>query len=117
MTTIDRAMFGATHIGKGCKFDNLVQIGHNNTIGAYSMFAAHVGISGSCTIGSGVIMGGKAGVADHITIGDGAVLVAGASTMHDVPAGERWSGVPAKPIRQHMREVAMIRRLGTQKKK
>ncbi|MBL4871605.1 MAG: UDP-3-O-(3-hydroxymyristoyl)glucosamine N-acyltransferase [Robiginitomaculum sp.] len=115
-TTIDRAMFGETKIGDGCKFDNQVQIGHNNTIGPNCMFAAHVGISGSCVIGARVIMGGKAGVADHINIGDGASLAASAGTMHDIPAGEMWSGSPALPIRQHMRQVSAIRKLVRQKK-
>lgn len=110
-TTIDRAMFGDTSIGDGCKFDNLVQIAHNNKIGPNCMFAAQVGIAGSCDIGAGVVMGGKVGVADHIVIGDGVSLAAHAATMHNIPAGEVWSGVPAMPIRQHMRTVSAIRKL------
>ncbi len=117
LTTIDRAMFGDTKIGDGCKFDNLVQIGHNNNIGAHCMFAAHTGISGSCNIGNGVVMGGKAGVADHITIGDGAILAANSATMHNIPAGEIWSGYPALPVRQHMRQVSALRKLVSPKKK
>ncbi len=116
-TTIDRAMFGDTVIGNGCKFDNLVQIAHNNKIGDNCLFAAQVGIAGSCDIGSGVVMGGKAGVADHIKISDGATLAAHASTMHNIPEGEVWSGVPAMPIRQHMRSVSAIRRLTRKKVK
>lgn len=114
-TTIDRAMFGETQIGNGCKFDNLVQIAHNNIIGPNCMFAAQVGIAGSCNIGAGVIMGGQAGVADHIMIGDGATLAANGATMHNIPAGEMWSGCPALPIRQHMRTVSVIRRLAKKK--
>jgi UDP-3-O-[3-hydroxymyristoyl] glucosamine N-acyltransferase len=116
-TTIDRAMFGTTEIGSGCKFDNLVQIAHNVIIGSNSIFAAHVGISGSCTIGKNVIMGGKAGIADHINIGDNAALAAGSSTMKDVPQGEVWSGFPAQLLRQHMREVATLRKLAKPNKK
>lgn len=108
---IDRAMFGETKIGSGCKFDNLVQIGHNCVIGDNCMFAAHAGISGSCTIGNNVVCGGRAGTADHLTIGDGAMLAANAGLMHDVPAGEVWSGIPAQPIRQHMKEIARIRKM------
>lgn len=115
--TIDRAMFGDTRIGDGCKFDNLVHIAHNVQIGAHSMFAAHVGIAGSTVIGSGVMIGGMAGVSDHITIGDGAVLSGASSTMHDVPAGEVWSGFPALPIRQHMRQIGILRKLSGAKEK
>lgn len=116
-TTIDRALFGNTTIGDGCKFDNMVHIAHNTHIGPNCMFAALVGIAGSCNIGAGVIMGGKAGVPDHITIGDGATLSAGAMTMHNIPAGEMWGGTPAVPMRDYMRQVSGIRKLGRKKKK
>ncbi len=117
LAAIDRAMSGDTKIGDGCKFDNLVQIGHNNKIGSHSMFAALTGISGSCNIGNGVVMGGQAGVADHIKIGDGARLAANAGLMHNIPAGEMWSGYPAMPVRQHMRQVSILRKLNNPGKK
>lgn len=114
-TTIDRAMFGATVIGDGCKFDNLVQVAHNVKIGTNCVFAAHVGLSGSCNIGNNVVMGGRVGIPDHINIGDGAVMAANSATMRDIPPGETYSGVPAVPIREHMRQISALRKL-TQKK-
>ena len=39
-TTIDRATVGSTLIRRGVKLDNMVHIGHNCEIGAYSRFAA-----------------------------------------------------------------------------
>src|SRR5262245_14820951 len=47
-TTIDRGASRDTMIGEGTKIDNLVQIGHNVTIGRHCLIAGHVGISGSC---------------------------------------------------------------------
>ena len=117
LTTIDRAMFGNTSIGDGTKLDNSIQIAHNVKIGRHCTFAAHSGISGSVTIGDGVIMGGKVGIPDHITVGDGATLAAMANPMRNVPAGEVWSGTPAVPIREHMRQISYLRRMAKAKPK
>ncbi|WP_017930593.1 UDP-3-O-(3-hydroxymyristoyl)glucosamine N-acyltransferase [Robiginitomaculum antarcticum] len=115
-TTIDRGMLGTTEIGARSKIDNLCQIGHNTLIGEDCMFAAHTGISGSCEIGNRVAMGGGVGLADHITIGDNVILAAMAGVMKSVPADEVWSGFPAKPLRQHMREIAILSRMARPKK-
>lgn len=110
-TTIDRGALTDTIIGEGTKIDNLVQIGHNVTIGRHCAIAGQVGISGSVAIGDFVMLGGGVGIADHLTIGDGAQLAAGAGLMHDIPARQRWSGFPAQPMKDHMREVNTIRQL------
>jgi len=115
-TCIDRGFLGDTTISDDVKIDNLVQIAHNCEIGAGTMIAAHTGISGSCKVGKNVRMGGAVGLADHINVGDGAQLAAAAGVMHDVPAGEIWSGVPAQPIRDHMRMISATRKLIAKKK-
>jgi len=114
---IDRGQIGDTIIGNDVKIDNLVQIAHNCVIGDGTVIAGHVGISGSCIVGKGVQMGGSVGIADHMTIGDGASIAARAGVMHDIPAGEVWSGVPAMPIRDHMRLVSATRKLIQKPKK
>ena len=116
-TMVDRGMLGDTIIGKGTKIDNLSQIAHNTVIGENCMIAGHAGISGSVTVKDNVLMGGRVGIADHLTIGRGARLAASTALMHDVPDGETWSGYPAKPIRQHMRETAILKRMATKPKK
>jgi UDP-3-O-[3-hydroxymyristoyl] glucosamine N-acyltransferase len=105
---IDRGAFDDTVIGENTKIDNLVQIAHNVRVGRNCVMAAHTGISGSVTIGDGAQFGGRAGIADHLTIGAGARIAAAAGLMHDVPPGETWGGVPARPIRQWMRETAWL---------
>ena len=108
---IDRGSLDDTVIGEGTKIDNMVQIAHNVRIGRNCAIAAHAGISGSVTIGDGVMLGGRAGVADHLTIGDGAIIAAASGVMTDVPAGARYCGAPAKPLREFFREVATLRAL------
>ena len=44
--TIDRGALGPTHIGKGTKVDNLVQIAHNVSTGENCLVVAQAGIAG-----------------------------------------------------------------------
>jgi UDP-3-O-[3-hydroxymyristoyl] glucosamine N-acyltransferase len=105
---IDRGAYEDTIIGESTKIDNLVMIGHNCVIGRNCLMAANTGISGSVTVGDNVIFGGKAGIGDHIRIGEGARVAAGAGVLSDIPAGETWSGYPAKPLRQFLRETIWL---------
>ncbi len=105
---IDRGAYDDTVIGENTKIDNLVMIAHNCVIGRNCLLAAFTGISGSCIVGDNVIFGGQAGVGDHIRIGAGARVAGGAGVLADIPAGETWSGYPAKPIRQSLREAVWL---------
>jgi len=116
-TCVDRGQLDDTVLGDDVKIDNLVQVGHNVKIGDGTVIAGHVGIAGSCTIGKNVQLGGNAGLVDHISVGDGASVAARAGVMHNIPAGEVWSGVPAMPIRDHMRLISATRKLVPPKKK
>lgn len=107
-TCIDRGAYADTVIGENSKIDNLVMIGHNCVLGRNVLMAAHTGISGTVMVGDNVMFGGQAGVGDHITIGKGARIAAGAGVLADVPAGETWSGYPAKPLRQSLREAVWL---------
>jgi UDP-3-O-[3-hydroxymyristoyl] glucosamine N-acyltransferase len=113
---IDRGAYDDTVIGENSKIDNLVMVGHNCVIGRNALMAAHTGISGSVTVGDNVMFGGRAGVGDHLTIGEGARIAAGGGVLQDVPPGETWSGYPAKPIRQFLRETVWLARQATRKK-
>lgn len=110
-TTIDRATTSATVIGRGTKIDNQVHIAHNVTIGEHCIIAGKVGISGSCRIGNRVVLAGQVGLADHVSIGDGAVVLARAAVLNDLPAGGTYSGIPAHPHREDLRELAAARKL------
>lgn len=116
-TTIDRGALDDTVVGEGTKIDNLVQIGHNVRIGRHCAIAAQAGISGSVTIGDGVMLGGRVGIADHVSIGAGAQVAAGSGLMHDVPAGERWAGFPAKVATEFFREVYTLKKLTGDRKR
>ncbi|WP_295812804.1 UDP-3-O-(3-hydroxymyristoyl)glucosamine N-acyltransferase [uncultured Nitratireductor sp.] len=116
-TTVDRGALVDTVIGQGTKIDNLVQVAHNVRIGRGCVIAGNCGLSGSVTLGDFVMLGGRVGIADHIHIGTGAQLAASSGVMNDVPAGERWAGSPAQPMREAFRELAALRGLVDGKKK
>ena len=110
-TTIDRGSIDDTVIGAGTKIDNLVQVGHNVRIGRLCLIMAQVGIAGSARLGDGVVIAGQAGLGGHITIGDRARIAGQSGVFGDVPAGETWSGYPARPHRQSLRASAAMLRL------
>jgi len=110
-TTIDRGSIDDTVIGAGTKIDNLVHIAHNVRIGRLCLIMAQVGVAGSVHIGDGVILAGQVGLAGHATIGDRARIAAQAGVFGDVPAGESWSGYPARPHRQSLRASAALLRV------
>lgn len=109
---VDRGSVDDTIIGAGTKVDNLVMIAHNVRIGRLCFLASQVGIAGSARIGDGVQLGGQVGVGGHLTIGAGASLAGRAGVYGDVPAGEVWSGFPARPHREQLRAQAAMLRLG-----
>lgn len=110
-TTIDRGSIDDTVIGAGSKIDNLVQIGHNVRVGRLSLIAAQVGIAGSARLEDGCVIGGQVGIAGHHTIGARARLAAQAGAFGDIPAGETWSGYPARPHKEALRAQAALFRL------
>ncbi|HEY0124007.1 MAG TPA: UDP-3-O-(3-hydroxymyristoyl)glucosamine N-acyltransferase [Rhizobium sp.] len=111
-TTIDRGGLSDTVIGEGTKIDNLVQIGHNVTIGRRCIIVSQSGVAGSSVLGDGVVLGARVGVSDHAVIGAGAMLAARSSVVGEVPPNVRWGGSPAKPIKQFFRELFEVERLG-----
>ncbi len=110
-STIDRGGIRDTVVGEGTKIDNLVQIGHNVLVGRHCLLVSQVGISGSSVVGDYAILGGQVGISDHVTIGEGAELAAKSGVALDIPAGQRWGGSPAMPVRDWMRSYAMLRRM------
>jgi UDP-3-O-[3-hydroxymyristoyl] glucosamine N-acyltransferase len=108
---VDRAALSETRIRRGTKIDNLVQIGHNVTVGEHSIICGQVGIAGSATIGRGVTLAGQVGVADRMAVGDGATVTAQAGVMADVASGAVVSGMPAERHADFLKREAAADRL------
>ena len=110
-TCIDRSTLGATCIGKDSKLDNLVQIGHNVSLGEQCLIISQVGIAGSTKVGDRVTMAGQAGIAGHLTIGDDVTIGAQAGVPQDIPAGVTGSGNPFTDSRIYMRNLVLLPKL------
>ena len=113
-TTIDRGALEETRIARGTKLDNLIHIGHNCSIGRNVVIAAQTGISGSSTVGDGAILGGQVGMGDHALVGPGVILGGQAGILPKkklLGPGIVFWGTPAKPVRQYLKELAMLARL------
>ncbi|HEX4231023.1 MAG TPA: UDP-3-O-(3-hydroxymyristoyl)glucosamine N-acyltransferase [Bryobacteraceae bacterium] len=110
---IDRAALGVTRIGKGTKLDNLVHIAHNCTIGEHVVIAAQAGLSGGVVIGDYAFVGGQTGMGDKAHIESKAIVAAksGILTKAKVRAGEPVWGIPARPLRQYLKNLALVAKL------
>jgi UDP-3-O-[3-hydroxymyristoyl] glucosamine N-acyltransferase len=117
-STVDRGALKETRIGRGTKIDNLVHIGHNCEVGEDVIVVALTGISGSCTVGRGAVIAGQVGIGDHAHIGPGVILggqagvLSGKSVTNEglKPGTVLW-GTPARPLKQVLRELAVVARL------
>jgi UDP-3-O-[3-hydroxymyristoyl] glucosamine N-acyltransferase len=111
-TTVDRGSLRDTVIGNGVRLDNLIQVGHNVTIGEHTAAAAFVGISGSTEIGRRCTLGGAAGFAGHLTIADDVHVTGMAMVTHSLrEPGSYSSGIPAISSREWRRNVARFQHL------
>jgi UDP-3-O-[3-hydroxymyristoyl] glucosamine N-acyltransferase len=110
---IDRAALGVTRIGRGTKLDNLVHVAHNCIIGEHVVVAAQTGFSGSVTVGDYAVIGGQVGIGEKARIESRAIVggKAGVLTSATVHAGEPVWGIPARPLRQHLKGLAHINKL------
>jgi len=113
---VDRAAMGKTWIKRGVKTDNLIQIGHNVTIGEDTVIVAQVGIAGSTEVGNRVALGGQVGVIGHIKIGDGAMVGAQSGVGQDVAPGQVISFRRSVAHREWLRTQAVMPKLPEMKR-
>jgi UDP-3-O-[3-hydroxymyristoyl] glucosamine N-acyltransferase len=117
-STIDRGALAETRIRRGVKIDNLVHVGHNCDVGEDVILVALTGISGSSSVGKGAILAGQVGIGDHARVGPG-VILGGQSgvfngktvTNEGLLPGTVLYGTPARPLKQVLREQAVLARL------
>ncbi|MFM0435294.1 UDP-3-O-(3-hydroxymyristoyl)glucosamine N-acyltransferase [Paraburkholderia strydomiana] len=111
-TTIDRGAMADTIIEECVKIDNLVQIGHNCKVGAYTVIAGCAGIAGSTTIGRHCMIGGAVGIAGHVTLGDYVIVTAKSGVSKSLlKPGMYTSAFPAVNHADWNKSAALLRNI------
>lgn len=110
-TTIDRARFSTTRIGKGSKIDNLVQIAHGVTLGEVNCIVSQVGIAGSSTTGKNVIVGGQAGITGHVSVCDYAAIAGRTSVTKSISKPGQYRGTPMSTLSTYNRKQVHLRNI------
>ncbi len=82
--SVDRGGIEDTVIGDGCKFDNMVHVGHNVKIGKNVIIAGQSGVAGSTIIGDNCLIGGACAISDHLVLPANSI-VAGGTGMRTSP--------------------------------
>jgi len=92
-TCIDRGALDDTVIEDGVKLDNLIQIGHNVSIGAHTAMAGCVGVAGSANIGAHCTVGGGAVVLGHLSLADGVHISAASVVTRSIRVPGHYTGM------------------------
>ena len=110
-STVDRGTLGSTRIHSQVKIDNLVQVGHNCTLGEGSVLCGCAGMAGSSSLGRFVVLGAQAGISNQVHVGDYAKLAAYTGAAKDVEPNAELAGVPARPMSDQYKILAMQNKL------
>ena len=85
-------------LGEGVIVNHGAVIDHDCMIGAWAHIAPGARLGGAVAVDEGALVGAGSTVLRNLRVGAHATLGAGAVALADVPAGQAWAGVPARPI-------------------
>ena len=93
----------AVQIGKHAVVMPNVTLTHDCILEDYATICAGVSLGGNVLVRSRAYVGMNACARERIVIGSDATLGMGAALIEDLPAGEMWGGIPARPLRSPKR--------------
>jgi UDP-3-O-[3-hydroxymyristoyl] glucosamine N-acyltransferase len=110
-TCVDRGALGNTIIKEGAKIDNLVHIAHNVVIGRHCAIIANAMLGGSVVIADYSWVAPSASILNQVSIGKKVTVGMAAVVTKNIPDGETWAGVPAKPLKEFIETQKAIKNL------
>ena len=110
-TCVDRATMGSTIVHKGVKLDNLIQIAHNDEIGANTVMAAQAGVAGSAKVGEWCVIAGQVGITGHLTVGNHVILGPQSGIISSIKDNSRLIGSPPMEEKPFFKSQAVLRKL------
>lgn len=104
---IDRGTLSDTIIYDNVKIDNLVHVGHNVRIDENCLVIAQAMLAGSCHIERNAYIAPGVLVMNQITVGENSFAGMGTVILKDVPPNKVVIGVPAKVLRDNVKEESL----------
>jgi len=98
-STVEIGALGATVISKGCKVDDLVQIGHNTLIGKNTLITANTVICGGAVIGEECWIAPNSVVKEKIKVGNRVTIGLGSVVIRNIEDDLVVAGIPAVPLK------------------
>lgn len=86
-----------------------VALTHDDVLQDFATVCAGVALGGGVVVGRAAYLGMGSSVRERTVVGAGATLGMGAVLLNDLPAGETWAGVPARPLRTSHEQKVTIR--------
>jgi sugar O-acyltransferase (sialic acid O-acetyltransferase NeuD family) len=77
-----------------------VVVTHDGQVDDYATLCAGVSLGGGVRVGEAAYLGMNSSVRERLRVGERATLGMGAVLLHDLPAQQTWTGVPARPMRR-----------------
>ncbi len=113
LCSIDRGVTADTVIGRGTKFDNHCQVGHDTRIGKNCLIGAFAAIAGVTVIEDDVILWANVSVNKDIVIGKGVQILATSAVDKSIPGspGKTYMGAPAVEVREHWKRHVALKQL------